>query len=305
VPVAAAAAPHHDDDDDSPRRHETSLSAADADACHKCQDMVRGELLDAITSENALVCKHHSAQNISMANPGLLIVERETARDAHSAALTPHLAASHLHRPGSMSHQRAKELKFCEDRRRQKSRKKRTTAQSGGKRGSVHEASGYCAGRPLSSSREFVLPGLLPSRPLSRHSQLASAERLKNHQHLSNSSAAAAGHRSTSQKSLDDEYDYDARHGRGRRAHFEDEEEPEDEEATYRHEEEEEFFAASSSRDVREIPIGHGDASSGANLLSEETASRARTVQYEEQISYDKFYSKSNIVNRSWSNRNA
>lgn len=67
--------------------------------CKKCQEMIRSELLDNITPQNALVCKHNSANNLSVQNPGLLIVDKDTAFDAHAAVLNsqmmPHLHMSH------------------------------------------------------------------------------------------------------------------------------------------------------------------------------------------------------------------
>lgn len=66
--------------------------------CRKCEEIIRSELLDNITPENALVCKHDSSVNLSIQNPGLLIVDQETAFDAHAALLNSQmLPHSHMH----------------------------------------------------------------------------------------------------------------------------------------------------------------------------------------------------------------
>jgi hypothetical protein len=326
--------------------------------CYKCKEMVRSQLLDTITSENALVCKHNSTQNISLGNPGLLIVERETAVEAQNAALGPHLLASHIHNPGSMSHARAKELKFnqnCDDSKQQrqqhKSGKQSKSRQKSSVRNSVHDA--YCAGgvggssascRPLSSSREFVNP---MRRPLNRHSQLASAERLKNYQHFQAATATSAtdtnnptSNNNNNKNNTEVEYDYDTHYSRQQSQHQQqhnhddDENENEEdgdgegelEEQDYKYEE---FYVATSSHDVREIPISshressqpqqtpqkqkqgsnNGDNAATSSGINSKKAlqQQQQQQQYEEQMTYDKFYSKSNIVNRGggggWSNR--
>ncbi|RNA26254.1 glutamate receptor kainate 2-like isoform X1, partial [Brachionus plicatilis] len=67
--------------------------------CKKCQEILHNELLDNITSHNSIVCKNDSRSNLSIRNPGLLIVEREAALDAQAAflnsQLNPHLHKSH------------------------------------------------------------------------------------------------------------------------------------------------------------------------------------------------------------------
>lgn len=75
--------------------------------CKKCQEIIHNELLDNITSDNALVCKHKSASSLSILNPGLLIVEKEATIDAQAALLNSHVVPhSHLH----ISHQQAKQV---------------------------------------------------------------------------------------------------------------------------------------------------------------------------------------------------
>ena len=77
--------------------------------CKKCDEIIRNELLENISPDNALVCKHDSASNLSIRNPGLLIVEKETAFDAQSALLNAHIVPhSHL----NITHEKAKELYY-------------------------------------------------------------------------------------------------------------------------------------------------------------------------------------------------
>jgi hypothetical protein len=76
-------------------------------------------MLEKLTPDNAIVCKHDSASNLSILNPGLLIVEKETA-DAQSALLNAHvLPHSHL----NISHQQAKNLYFNQSQAKQNSKK--------------------------------------------------------------------------------------------------------------------------------------------------------------------------------------
>lgn len=71
--------------------------------CKKCKETVRNELLDNINSENAIVCKHDSSTNLSIHNPGLLIVDQDTAFDAQTSLINSHMMphSSHMH----ISHQ--------------------------------------------------------------------------------------------------------------------------------------------------------------------------------------------------------
>ncbi|CAF0986150.1 unnamed protein product, partial [Brachionus calyciflorus] len=79
-----------------------SLGNLDKKECKKCEKIIQNELIDNIKSDNALVCKHNSKSNLSIRNPGLLIVEREAAIDAQTALLNSHATPySHLH----LSHQ--------------------------------------------------------------------------------------------------------------------------------------------------------------------------------------------------------
>lgn len=72
--------------------------------CKKCEEIIRTELLDNITADNAIVCKHNSSNNLSIHNPGLLIVDKDTTLDAQAAILNSHmLPHSHMH----ASHQQA------------------------------------------------------------------------------------------------------------------------------------------------------------------------------------------------------
>lgn len=67
--------------------------------CKKCREILHNELLDNITSQNSIVCKNDSRSNLSIRNPGLLIVEQEAALEAQTAflnsQLNPHLHFSH------------------------------------------------------------------------------------------------------------------------------------------------------------------------------------------------------------------
>lgn len=75
--------------------------------CKKCQEIIHNELLDNITRENALVCKHSSGSNISLLNPGLLIIEKEANLDSQTALLNSHITPhSHMH----ITHQKAKQM---------------------------------------------------------------------------------------------------------------------------------------------------------------------------------------------------
>lgn len=77
--------------------------------CKKCDDIVRNELIENITPDNAIICKHNSASNLSTYNPGLIIVEKETAMDAQAALYNSHVIPhSHIH----ISHQQAKKLYY-------------------------------------------------------------------------------------------------------------------------------------------------------------------------------------------------
>jgi hypothetical protein len=323
--------------------------------CAKCKDMVRSQLLDSITSENALVCKHLSAHNISVANPGLLIVERETALDAQTAALGPHLAAQHVHNPASMSHQKAKEAKFNQNYSEQQQTRARLKKKRAREESACNSTSAYCGGsRPVSAlSRDCV--------PLVRQSHLASAERLKNYQHFqpneSNSRRSSPGNGLTRRhqqyededeeeaQEYEQDYDYQHQHHQQRRsqphqqqhhhrhAHHsqprrqtrprDENDDDDDEEAEEQMVEEnddydyrEEFYATrTSTHDVREIPIISVAASGSSHHASNRNVSAPggsstedahppamSQPQFERQVTYDKFYSKSNIVNRtSWS----
>lgn len=64
--------------------------------CKKCQEILNNQLLDNIASYNSMVCKNNSKSNLSIHNPGLLIVEREAALEAQTAFLNSN-AISHLH----------------------------------------------------------------------------------------------------------------------------------------------------------------------------------------------------------------
>lgn len=73
-------------------------------SCKKCKEIIRNELLENINAENALVCKHDSTTNLSIHNPGLLIIDKDTAFDTQAALINSHmLPHSHIH----ISHQSA------------------------------------------------------------------------------------------------------------------------------------------------------------------------------------------------------
>ena len=77
--------------------------------CKKCDDIIRNEMLDNVNADNAIVCKHDSTSNLSILNPGLLIIEKETVVDPQVALLNAHvLPHSHL----NMTHQQAKNLYY-------------------------------------------------------------------------------------------------------------------------------------------------------------------------------------------------
>lgn len=69
--------------------------------CKKCQEILNNQLLDKIASHNSMVCKNDSRSNLSIHNPGLLIVEREAALEAQTAFLNSQVF-SHIH----LSHQK-------------------------------------------------------------------------------------------------------------------------------------------------------------------------------------------------------
>ena len=74
--------------------------------CKKCEEILRNEMLENLNTDNAIVCKHDSASNLSILNPGLLIVEKETT-DAQNALMNAHvLPHTHL----NITHQQAKNL---------------------------------------------------------------------------------------------------------------------------------------------------------------------------------------------------
>jgi hypothetical protein len=76
--------------------------------CKKCEEILRNEMLENLTTDNAIVCKHDSASNLSILNPGLLIVEKENT-DAQNALMNAHvLPHSHL----NITHQQAKNLYY-------------------------------------------------------------------------------------------------------------------------------------------------------------------------------------------------
>ena len=81
--------------------------AAGGRDCRKCKDIIRNELLDQITPENAIVCKHDSTTNVSIHNPGLLIVDKDTAFDAHAALINSHILPPANHPHMHISHQSA------------------------------------------------------------------------------------------------------------------------------------------------------------------------------------------------------
>ena len=73
-------------------------------SCKKCKEIIRNELLENINAENAIVCKHDSTTNLSIHNPGLLIIDKDTAFDTQAALINSHmLPHSHMH----ISHQSA------------------------------------------------------------------------------------------------------------------------------------------------------------------------------------------------------
>lgn len=75
--------------------------------CKKCEEIIENERLDNITSNNAIVCKHDSKSNLSIRNPGLLIVEQDATVDAQTTLLNANVVPhSHL----NLSHEQAKQI---------------------------------------------------------------------------------------------------------------------------------------------------------------------------------------------------
>jgi hypothetical protein len=111
--------------------------------CRKCEEIIRSELLDNITPENALVCKHDSSNNLSIQNPGLLIVDKETAFDAHAALLNSQmLPHSHMHQSHIQQQQQQQQQQQHQGKKTPKNVKKSSNMNSVGGGGSGGSGAG-------------------------------------------------------------------------------------------------------------------------------------------------------------------
>jgi hypothetical protein len=45
-----------------------------ANECKKCEEIIKNNLLNKIKPDNALVCKHNSMSNLSINNPGIVLI---------------------------------------------------------------------------------------------------------------------------------------------------------------------------------------------------------------------------------------
>lgn len=271
---------HHHHSHHKHHHHEPTKVMGVKVQCAKCQELIRGQLLDQITSDNAIVCKHDSGQNISFVNPGLLIVEQETAKNAQQNVLGASRHHYHSSHRGTQPRVSNADTTITSN-KKQRSRNK------------VKEACDDVKSRSHSATRDLSAGAI--GKPIGMQNQIPSAERLKNHAQLETDDGSQIWPKSSSKSSSRTPPPMSSQ-SQHYHPHYHHHQQPH----SYRHQNKRDDEYRNREIGFKPSTITNSSESLNRPGTSAAPSTTAGGQMFDERqlIAYDRFVSKSNVVTK-------